>query len=62
MILETLKSQDEICNVLSDPIPSATQIVQDGEKIVLHCTKTVWPFKIAQHLVKDQLHQAIWLT
>ena len=35
MILETLKSRDEICNVLSDPIPSATQIVQDGEKICL---------------------------
>ena len=35
MVLETLKSRDEICNVLSDPIPSATQIVQDGEKICL---------------------------
>ena len=32
MVLETLKSRDEICNVLSDPIPSATQIVQDAEK------------------------------
>ena len=35
MVLETLKSRDEICNVLSDPIPSATQIVQDAEKICL---------------------------
>ena len=33
MVLETLKSRDEVCNVLSDPIPSATQIVQDAEKI-----------------------------
>ena len=35
MVLETLKSRDEICNVLSDPIPSATQTVQHAEKIGL---------------------------
>ena len=38
MVLEKLKSRDKICKVLSDPIPSASQIVQDAKTIslVLH--------------------------
>ena len=33
MVLQALKCGDEICDVLDNPIPSATQIVKDSERI-----------------------------